>query len=354
MSSLRSFGSDNHSGVHPEIFKALVNANVDHAPSYGTDEWTERTTQLFQKNFASGDAIAHGSGPDVHFVFNGTGSNVIALRSCLQSFESVLCSDLSHINVDECAAPEFFTGGKLIALKSVQGKISLSDLKSALVRRGDQHSAQVKAVSLTQPTELGTCYSLKELQEISEWCKKENLYLHIDGARLPNAVLFLKTTFKQMITDLGVDILSFGGTKNGLMFGEAILVFNESLKKNFKYIRKQSAQLPSKSRFIAAQFEAYLSNDLWKQIAEHSLQMADRLAVGLKKLSKYEITCERQSNGVFVKLPQPLIKKLREKYFFYVWDEKTFECRLMTTWDTTSQDITGFLSHLESLAKDQL
>lgn len=342
--SLRSFGSDNHSGVHPEIFKALVTANFDHAPSYGTDEWTEKASALFQKQF--------GGNPDVHFVFNGTGANVTALRACLQSFESVLCSDLSHINVDECAAPEFFTGGKLISLKSVQGKISLSDLKSALVRRGDQHAAQVKVVSLTQPTELGTCYSLNELKEISAWCKKENLYLHIDGARLSNAVLSLKTSFQNMITDLGIDILSFGGTKNGLMFGEAVLIFNDALKNNFKYIRKQSAQLPSKSRFIAAQFQAYLSNDLWKELAGHSLQMAEKLAIGIRSLQKFEITAERESNGVFVKIPQALVKRLREKYFFYVWDEKTFECRLMTTWDTTDQDIEGFLFHLQTLAKD--
>lgn len=345
-SGLRGFGSDNHSGVHPTLLQAIAHANTDHAPSYGTDEWTERATAQFQKVF--------GSDLDVHFVFNGTGANVVCLQACIRSYESVLCSDVSHLNVDECAAPEFFTGGKLIPLKSNQGKITLNDLKSALIRRGDQHASQVKAVSLTQPTELGTCYTLQELREISDWCKKENLYLHIDGARLSNAIIHLKTTFKAMITDLGIDIVSFGGTKNGLLFGEAVLVLNKDLKPAMKYIRKQSTQLPSKTRFIAAQFETYFKSNLWLEIATHSVTMAEKLAQGLREFSAYTMTAERQSNAVFVKFPQKLVKKLREHYFFYVWDEKTFECRLMTSWDTSDHDITGFLTQLRKLSEDEI
>jgi threonine aldolase len=336
---LRSFGSDNHSGVHPALLQALTEANIDHAPSYGTDSWTESAIAQFQKIF--------GETTDVHFVFNGTGANVVALRVCLQSYESVLCSDVSHLNVDECGAPEFFTGGKLIPLPSTQGKISLENLQSALIRRGDQHFSQVKVVSLTQPTELGTCYTLQELQDIAAFCKKENLFLHIDGARLSNAVVTLQISFQKMITDLGVDIVSFGGTKNGFLFGEAVLVFHPQLKSAMKYLRKQSAQLPSKTRFVAAQFDAYLKNNLWLDIAGHSVKMAEKLSQGLRReFPHYEITAARESNAVFVKFPQKLVKKLRERYFFYVWDEKTFECRLMTSWDTTDQDVAGFLSAL--------
>lgn len=339
----KGFGSDNHSPVHPQILKAIIDCNQNHAPSYGTDE----LSHAFQKKIKSY------FGPDTEsfLVFNGTAANVLCLKAMLQSHESVLCSDVSHLNVDECGAPEALVGCKLIPVPSNEGKVSLSDLKKRLIRRGDQHFSQVKAVSLTQPTELGTCYSLKELKEISNWCKEQSLYLHIDGARLCNAAVYLNCGLKELITDTGVDILSFGGTKNGFLFGEAVVVLNPKLKSNMKYDRKQMAQLPSKTRYLAASFLAYLENDLWKEIATHSCLMAEKLYQGLSMIPSIKITAARQSNAVFVQIPQDAIKTLRQSYFFYVWNEETFECRLMTSWDTTETEILDFCQKLRSTLK---
>lgn len=330
---MKGFGSDNHSGVHPQLLQAIINSNSEHAPSYGTDEYSEKAKALFKNLF--------GASTQVYFVFNGTAANVLALRAIMKRHQSVLCTSMSHLNMDECGAPEFFAG-KLIPLDSVNGKLTLDILKEYFIRRGDQHFSQSQVVSLTQPTEVGTCYSINEIKEITDWVHSQNMYVHIDGARLANAVHFLKTSFKEMTTDLGVDIISFGGTKNGLMMGEAILVINPELGEDLKYIRKQSAQLPSKTRFIAAQFIAYLENDLYKEISHHSCSMAEYLYQKLQDIKKIKITYSRQSNAVFVKIPQNWIKPLREKNFFYVWDEKTFECRLMTCWDTTKHEIDEF------------
>lgn len=338
---MRSFGSDNHAGAHPKILASLQQANVDHAPAYGTDDWSARAEKAFQTLF--------GTKAESFFVFNGTAANVLALRACLKPYETVLCAEVSHLNVDECGAPEFFTGAKLQPLPHDQGLLSIETLKAALIRRGDQHFSQARAVSLTQPTEYGTCYSLAQIREICAWAKREGLFVHIDGARLANAVVSLKTSFQEMLTEAGADVVSFGGTKNGLVFGEAVVFLNPKLAEGFKYVRKQSAQLPSKTRFVAAQFLAYLEGDLWREIAEHALAQARELREGLTGLDGVEITRPTESNAVFAKLPQPWIKRLREHYFFYVWDEKTFECRLMTSWDTRPDDIRGLIRHIKEL-----
>ena len=339
---MRSFGSDNHSGIHPDILTAIAHANVDHAPSYGTDDWSERAQDLFKSEF--------GEKSETFFVFNGTAANVTAIRSLMRTFESVICSDVSHLNMDECAAPEFFTGGKLNLIPHVHGKISLETVQASLIRRGDQHFAQARVLSLTQPTELGTCYDLAEVRDFANWAHAQGLYLHIDGARLANAAHYLGVSFRELITETGVDVVSFGGTKNGLMFGEAVVFLRPELAKDYKYVRKQSAQLPSKTRFNAAQFEAYFQNGLWKKIAAHSHEMALSLRRELEKIPRVEITAPSHSNAVFALIPQPWVKRLREKYFFYVWNEKTFECRLMTSWDTTPADIQGFTSLLRELS----
>ena len=342
---MKGFGSDNHSGIHPELLKSIIESNVDHAPSYGTDEFSELAIARFRENF--------GAKTEVFFVFNGTASDVLALRFLAERHESVICSEVSHLNMDECAAPEFFAG-KLLCVPSSQGKISLDTLKQNLVRRGDQHYSQPRVVSLTQPTELGTCYSLEEIKAITDWAHQNNMFVHIDGARLTNALIHLTCTFKQMTTDLGVDVVSFGGTKNGLLAGEAILVLNPELaaasKQKLKYIRKQSAQLPSKTRFIACQFERYFTNELYLQIARHSTEMAQRLYDGLVKVPRVNVTAARQSNAVFAEIPQEWVKAMREKYFFYVWNEKTFECRIMTSWDTTTDEVDGFIHRLRELS----
>ena len=343
---MKGFGSDNHAGVHPSLMEAITVCNAEHAPSYGTDSWSAAAISEFKRQF--------GPQTEVFFVFNGTACNVLALRLLAERHESVLCSNVSHLHVDECGAPEFFAA-KLLPIPHTGGKILLSDLKSSLQRTGDQHYSQTRVVSLTQPTELGTCYSLDELKEITEWAHANKLYVHIDGARLTNALVHLDCSFHAMTTALGVDVVSFGGTKNGLMMGEAILVLNPELaaasKTKLKYIRKQSAQLPSKTRFIAAQFSRYLQSGLYREIATHSCKMADRLFKGLSEIPAVSITAARQSNAVFAKLPQSWIKQLREKYFFYVWDEKTFECRMMTSWDTTPEEIDDFVRMVRELSK---
>ncbi|MGE3758571.1 MAG: low specificity L-threonine aldolase [Pseudobdellovibrionaceae bacterium] len=340
---MRGFGSDNHSGVHPAFLKAIAEANIDHAPAYGTDAWSEKLDKVIEKEFGK-DAIAFP-------VFNGTAANVTALRALLRPYQAVLVTDCSHLNVDECGAPEFMTGAKLIALPSENGKVSLATLKEHLIRRGDQHYSQVRGVSLTQPTELGTCYSVQEIKEIVAWARSEKLFVHIDGSRFANAATKLNLSLKELSTDLGVDILSFGGTKNGLMMGELVIILNPAYAEDFKYIRKQSCQLPSKSRFITAQFLTYFENELWKQIASHSLKMADLLYQKLKTRTRLEIRTQPESNAVFAKIPQPWIKPLRERFFFYVWDEKTFECRLMTSWDTSELDLEQFVQLIEKQEK---
>lgn len=343
---MRGFGSDNHSGVHPTLLKALMDCNIDHTPSYGTDKYSYEAINCFKNLF--------GEKTEVFFVFNGTAANVLALRFLAERYEAVFCADVSHLNLDECGAPEFFAS-KLIALKHTQGKISLSDLKENLLRRGDQHYSQAKVVSLTQPTELGTCYTLAEIKEITDWAHQNQLYVHIDGARLANALIELNCTYKEMTTDLGVDVVSFGGTKNGFIMGEAILILNPELAKisvqKLKYIRKQAAQLPSKTRFIAAQFAKYLQDDLYLEIARHSTQMAQKLYAGLNEIPEIKLTSPRQSNAVFAIIPKSWCKKIREKYFFYIWNEKTSECRIMTSWDTQPEEVADFIQQLQMIAK---
>lgn len=340
---IRGFGSDNHAGVHPAILRSLSEANQNHAPSYGTDAWTEKAQELFRQNF----------GPDAQtfFVFNGTAANVTALRALARPYQAVLCSDVAHLHVDECGAPEFLAGVKLQTLPSRQGKICLADLEKSYIRRGDQHFSQSAVLSLTQPTELGTVYSLQEVRELVQWAQERKMKVHMDGARLANAAVYLKKTLREITTDLGVDVVSFGGTKNGLMMGEAVVFLNKDLARDFKYIRKQSAQLPSKTRYIACQFEAYLTEGLWQKIAQHAHDKALELYDCLKDIPDVQIAQAPQSNAVFPIFPSSWIKSLREHYFFYVWDEHSFECRLMTSWDTQSADIQGFMTKIKELAQ---
>lgn len=339
----RGFGSDNHAGIHPSILNSIVAANTDHAPSYGTDDFSDLALEEFKKHF----------GPETQtfFVFNGTAANVLALKQISASYQGVYCSDVAHINVDECGAPEFFLGAKLFPLKSTDGKINFEELEKNYIRRGDQHYSQGQVLSLTQPTELGTNYSLAELKERIQWAKSKNMLVHIDGARLANAVARLGCTFKEMTFDLGADVVSFGGTKNGLMMGEAVIFKNKELAQNFKFVRKQAGQLPSKTRFIACQFVEYFKNDLWKTIAQHSHEMAIYLYESCQGLSQVQIRSRPDSNAVFAIIPKAWIKPLKERCFFYVWDESTFECRWMMSWDTQKSDIDDFVKLLKELSK---
>lgn len=337
----KGFGSDNHASVHPEILKSLSSCNEGHAHSYGLDEHTLAVEKKVQELF--------GPQASCFFVYNGTAANILALKACNQTFSSVLCSDISHINVDECGGPEVYGGYKLIPLPTVNGKIKIEDIQKAYVRKGDQHFSQVKTISLTQPTELGTCYSLKEIQEITSWAHKNQLYVHMDGARFANACHYLNCQFRELTTDSGVDVLSFGGTKNGLMMGEMVIFLNPKLSENFKFLRKQFGQLPSKSRYIAAQFKAYLHQELWKEMARKSCSLAQLLEKELKAFKNVQILYPVESNALFVKFPKDKIKELRKNKFFYIWDENDFSARLMMSWDSEEKDIYEFIAHMKNV-----
>jgi len=319
----------------------LIRANVEHQGAYGNDEFTARATQLFKKYF--------GDTTEVFFVYNGTGANVLGLSSLTQSFHSVLCSELAHINVDESTAPEKFTGCKLIGIETGDGKIYPRQVEEKIQRIGDQHHPQVKVISISQSTEYGTVYSVEEIKALSAAAKKHKLYLHMDGARVSNAAVSLNKDFREFTRDAGVDILSFGSTKNGMMFGEAVLVFNPELAKDFFYRRKQGMQLHSKMRFISAQFEAMLSNDLWKRNATHANVMAKKLEQGLQTVPQITITQSVDGNGVFAKFPKEIIPELQKEIFFYVWNDRTGEVRLMCSFDTKEEEIGRFVSKIKEL-----
>lgn len=339
---MKAFASDNYSGVHPEIMEALVRANVDHMGSYGNDEITTRTKKLFEKIF--------GDGIEVLFVYNGTGANVVGLSALTRSYNAIICSDLAHINVDESTAPEKFLGCKLIDVPTTDGKITPEQVGQKIIRVGDQHHPQANVISISQTTEYATVYSIEEIKALSAVARKHQLYLHMDGSRISNAAVSLNKDFKSFTRDAGVDVLSFGGTKNGMMFGEAVVIFNQELAKDIYYLRKQAMQLHSKMRFISAQFEGLLSNDLWKRNASHANAMAKKLEQGLLNISGVKITQRVDANGVFAILPKEVTAELQKEIFFYVWNEQTNEVRLMCSFDTKEEEIDSFISKLKQLS----
>ena len=336
----RGFGSDNHSGISPEIMQAIAAANADHALAYGDDEWCARTEQLFREHF--------GPQAKVYFVFNGTGANVLCIDAMCRSHEAVVCAETAHINVDECGAPQRVVGCRLLTVDTPDGKLTPELVKTRLHGFGFEHHSQPKAISITQSTELGTLYTLAEIRALADLAHSYNMYLHMDGARLANAAVALGCTFKEMTTDLGVDCLSFGGTKNGMLMGESCVILNPALDVDMKYRRKQMTQLCSKMRFIAAQFEAYLTTGLWRRNAEHSNAMAQLLHEEVKKLGvnvMYDVTV----NSVFVQLPADVWHALQKEYFFYDWDEAQNVVRWMCSFDTTEEDIHAFVAALKRL-----
>lgn len=337
---MKSFASDNYSGVHPEILEAINNANTLHEISYGNDAITARTNELFAEIF----------GPvKVLYTFNGTGANVIALKCCTLPFEAVVCASTAHIQVDECGAPVQSIGCALIPLQTPDGKLTPELIKPVLKSIGNVHNNQPRVISISQSTELGTVYSLDEIRTLSAFAHAHNMYLHLDGARISNAVAALNTALKEATVDCGVDIMSFGGTKNGLMMGEAILIFNEELKKHADFYQKQSAQLFSKNRFIAVQFEALLRNELWRTMANHSNAMAQLLESEISKLPEVVIVRPVDANAVFAIIPEKAIAPLQKLYPFYIWDEKTLELRWMCSFDTQPEDVYGFIDSLKRI-----
>ncbi len=337
---MKSFASDNYSGIHPEVFEAIQLANSHHQISYGDDTFTSDAVQLFEKEFGNVSVL---------FSFNGTGANVICLKCCTLPFQAVICSDLAHIHVDECGAPTQSIGCSLLPIPTTDGKLTPELIKPLLSRLGNVHHTQPKVISISQSTEVGTIYSIEELKALCRFAHDNDMYVHLDGARISNAVAALGVTLKEATVDCGVDIMSFGGTKNGLMMGEAVLVFNDKLKANAPYFQKQSAQLFSKNRFIAAQFKALLSNDLWLRMATHANKMAQLLSAEIQQLPCVKITRKVQANAVFAIIPQKAIEPLQAKYPFYIWDEETLELRWMCSFDTTEEDIENFVSTLRDL-----
>lgn len=332
--SARGFASDNNAGVHPEILEAIARVNRGHEVAYGADPYTRSAVAKFEEHF--------GDGIEVFFTFNGTGANVLGLQALTRPYHSIVCSDYAHIYRDECGAPEKLTGCKLVPLPHQDGKITLDAVRSAYHGIGDQHHTQPRVIAITQVTEMGTAYQPEEIRELADFAHEHEMFLHMDGARIANAAVALGQTLRQATCDLGVDVLSFGGTKNGIMGGEAVVFFDRAISADFRFLRKQGMQLASKMRFIAAQFEALLTNDLWQRSAEHANRMARVLEAEVRKIPHVKIAWPVESNGVFAQIPHHAIEKIKEQYFFYGWIDEEDIVRWMCSFDTTEEDVKEF------------
>jgi threonine aldolase len=331
----RTFASDNWAGVHPDVMAAVVAANGDHAPSYGADPVTHEAETLFKQHF--------GDDAEVFLAFNGTGANVIGLQSLLRPYEAVICADTAHIHVDECGAPERFLGSKLLVVATPDGKLTPELADGAAWGVGDEHHAQPRVVSITQSTELGTCYSVDEVRALAEWAHGREMFLHLDGARLSNACASLGVGLGAFGSSAGVDVLSYGATKNGAMGAEAVVSFLPAETSGLRFIRKQAMQLASKLRFIAAQFTALLTDDLWLENAGHANAMARRLADGAAQVPGVRVAFPVEANGVFAFLPPAVTEALQPEYPFYESDVAEGLVRWMASFDTTEEDVDAFI-----------
>lgn len=332
---MRSFASDNNSGVHPQVMEALNKANQDHALGYGDDKWTEEAVRKIKETFT----------PDCEpiFVFNGTGSNVVALQLLTRPYHSIFCAETAHIYVDECGSPAKMTGCQIRPIATTDGKLTPELIRPYLHGFGDQHHSQPAAIYISQCTELGTIYTSEEVKAITSLAHEYGMRVHMDGARIANACATLQLSLKELTVDCGIDILSLGGTKNGLMMGECVIVFDSSLKVEARFVRKQSAQLASKMRYLSCQFTAYLSDQLWLKNATHANAMARKLYLALKDFPGVRFTQKVESNQLFLVMPRPLIDRMLQSYFFYFWNEAADEVRFVTSFDTTEEDITNFI-----------
>ena len=338
---MKSFASDNNSGIHPQIIQAIIDANAGHAVGYGDDKWTSEADSIFRKIF--GDDV------QPYYVFNGTGSNAIALQAITRSYQSILCAETAHIFSDECGAPAKATAAVLKPVSTPDGKLTPELIAKELHGLGVQHHSQPQVVSISQSTEMGTVYTAEEVKSLCNFAHSNNLYVHMDGSRLANACASQNIGLRELSRDCGVDILSLGGTKNGMMMGEAIIAFRPEWNESLMYYRKQSAQLYSKMRFLSAQYIAYFHDDLWLKNALHSNAMAQYLANGIRDLQGVHFTQKVEVNSLFLILSQDIIKKLLEKYFFYMWDEDANEIRLVCSWDTSASDVDDFVSYLKKI-----
>ena len=337
----KSFGSDNHAGTHPAVMRAIVEANAGDAVAYGADPWTARAVGELRR-------LAGGDG-EVYLVLNGSGANVLGLGLLLARHEAVICAESAHINTDECGAAERILGTKLLTVPAPDGKLTPELISSRLAGRGDEHFAQPGVVAITQSTEVGTCYSLAELRKVREFCADNGLRVFMDGARLANAAAYLGCTLAELAEQ--ADVLSFGGTKNGAMGVEAVIVMRSGDAANAPYLRKQHMQLSSKMRFLAAQFIALLDDDLWLQNAGHANAMASRLAAGLADLPGVDVVYPVEADAVFARLARQHVAELQREWTFHVWDETTSVVRWMTAFDTQERDVDDFLASIATVTR---
>ena len=335
MKPSRSFASDNNAGVHPEVLKSISAANQGHVVGYGDDPYTTSAVRQFKRVF--------GNDIEVFFVFNGTAANCLGLKGLTNSYHAVICADAAHIYVDECGAPEKFTGCKLIPIPTQNGKLTVEAVHAAYHGIGVEHHVQPRVIAITQSTEVGTVYTEDEVRRLAQFAHERGMFLHMDGARIANAAASLGIGLRQATRDLGVDVLSFGGTKNGGMGTEAVVFFDPKLAADFKFYRKQGMQLASKMRYLSAQFEALLKDNLWLCNAQHANRMAQLLKRQLSKIPQLKIAYGVEANGVFVKVPRRAIAKIQKRYFFYMWDEAQSMVRWMCSWDTTEADVKQFV-----------
>jgi threonine aldolase len=341
---MKAFASDNYAPVHPLVMKLISDINSDHVKAYGADDVTIEAIELIRKTLQDSKC-------EVNFVFNGTGANITGLQTVMDSWNSVICASTAHINVDEGGAPERLLGVKLLDIPTKDGKLTPELIAPLWIRKGDPHTSQPNVVSITQSTEMGTVYTPSEIKALADIAHKNNSYLHLDGARISNAAASLGVSFADLTSKAGVDIFSFGGTKNGLMGAEAVVLFKPELAQKYPWIRKSSMQLASKHRYLSAQFIALLTNDLWKQNASNANEMAKLLRSKIENNPKVKITQLTQSNAVFAILDPQHTIELQKKHNFYVWNDNTGEVRLMCSWDTTIEDVENFAADINSVCK---
>jgi threonine aldolase len=331
---MKAFASDNYAGAHPDVLAALAGANEGHAVSYGADPWTARAQEVLRGHF--------GPHSQAFFVFNGSGANVVSLRAVCRPWDAVICAEGAHVNVDEGGAPERIAGVKLLLVSTPDGKLTPDDVRAHVNRVGDEHAVQPRLVTITQSTELGTRYTAEEVTALARTAHELGLLLHVDGSRLCNAAAGLGVELAATTTAVGADVVSLGGTKNGMVMGEAVVFSTPELAQGAKYLRKQTLQLASKHRFLAAQFVAMFEGDLWRRNAGHANEMAARLAGHLARIPAVTITQEVQANGVFAVLPPGAADQVRPTWPFYTWNAVTGEERLMCSWDTTADEVDAF------------
>lgn len=341
---VRGFASDNYAGAHPEVLAAVTLANGGHQVAYGEDDYTANLQRIIRGHF--------GACAEAFPVFNGTGANVVALQAVTDRWGAVISAESAHINVDEGGAPERVGGLKLLTVPTPDGKLTPELIDRQAWGFEDEHRAMPQVVSITQNTELGTVYTPDEIRAICDHAHGLGMVVHLDGARIANAAASLDVPMRTFTNAAGVDLLSLGGTKNGALFGEAVVVLNPDVVRRMKHLRKLSMQLASKMRFVSVQLEALLAKDLWLRNARHANEMAQRLAEGVRSVHGVEILHPVQANAVFARLPHDVSERLQKRYRFYFWDETAGDVRWMCSFDTRAEDVDGFLAALkEEMAK---